>query len=215
MTTITHPRISRANVIMDRFGVTPSGRIGADAWGDQVRDATERVVDACRPGRIILITGASGSGKSLLLRELTRQLDQTAVQVDQTPLPDTIVCDCLHWLELEDALEVLSRFGLGEVYTYLSPACLLSTGQQFRLRLAMAYARLISPPGRTGMLLADEFATQLDRTSAAIIARNFRRAITRDRRISAIVATCHDDLEKALQPDVVVRCDFGEYEVRA
>ena len=110
---------------------------------------------------------------------------------------------------------MLCRFGLGEVHSYLASVRNLSTGQRFRLCLAIAYARLRRPSRLApSVLLADEFATSLDRTSAAIIARNLSRVITAGSS-AAIVATCHDDLEKALRPVRVVRCDFGEYTVHA
>ena len=91
------------------------------------------------PGRVILITGASGSGKSSLLAQLERQLDHRAIPVHSIPLPEGIVVDCFPQIQTEAVLESLGRFGLGEVYTDLSPARKLSTGQQFRLRLAMAW----------------------------------------------------------------------------
>ena len=83
----------------------------------------------CLPGRIVLVRGASGSGKSVLLRELAERLGRRAVVCAETMTPGELVVDCIPWLELDTALEVLARFGLGEVYTYLSPARHLSTGQ--------------------------------------------------------------------------------------
>jgi ABC-type ATPase with predicted acetyltransferase domain len=50
----------------------------------------------------------------------------------------------------------------------------------------------------------------LDRLTAAIVSRSIRRLIDRMPRLSAILATCHDDVERPLQPDRTVRCDFGK-----
>ncbi len=61
----------------------------------------------------------------------------------------------------------------------------------------------------TEILACDEFAAMLDRVSAAIVARTLRRAVTGSPHLCAVVATSHDDLVAALQPDRIIRCDFG------
>ena len=202
-------KMSRGQVIVQRFGVAPGALINAN-WRRRAAAKALDLLPSCRPGNIVLLRGASGSGKSMLLRELSTLLGDRGVPCEEAHVADKLVVDCLAWLELEEALEVLARFGLGEVHTYLSPAQHLSTGQRGRLQLAVAYARAMA--GRERVLLADEFATQLDRFSAAVIARNLRRVLNADARLGAVVATCHDDLEKALRPDVVVYCDFGVYQ---
>lgn len=63
------------------------------------------------------------------------------------------------------------------------------------------------------ILLADEFAALLDRITAAIVAGCLRRAVSSTPRLCAIVATSHHDLTAALQPDVIVNCDFRRIEV--
>ena len=62
---------------------------------------------------------------------------------------------------------------------------------------------------RDAILVADEFCAVLDRISAKVVARCLRKTINAQREIAAIVATSHDDLEAALEPDLVVCCDFG------
>lgn len=163
------------------------------------------------PGRLILIQGPSGSGKSLLLAELGQSLALRAVACDAIHLPDIPAIDCLHQLEIEAALELLCRVGLGEAHCYLATPSQLSTGQRFRLKLAMALAQLRRHTRDTGVLLCDEFATQLDRISAMVIARTLARATRQEGSVCVVIASCHDDLEKALDPDVVVTCDFGQF----
>ncbi len=202
--------LSRAAAIARRFAIKGKPQIGYD-WATLADETARRIVGECAAGKILLIAGASGSGKSLLMRHLAGHLGDRGICADKMAFSNEMVIDCLPFVELEDALAVLARFGLGEVYTYLSPASLLSTGQQSRLRLAMGYAKAMS---QGGVMLVDEFATQLDRFSAAVIARNLRRALANQDRVSAVVATCHDDLATALRPDVVIECDFGEYRTR-
>lgn len=199
--------IDRGPAIARRFGVD---RMPANPALQDLPRLAEEVLAHVQPGRVILITGASGSGKSSLLAELERRLNPPAIAVHAIPLPDAITVDCLPQLEIEAALELLGRFGLGEAYTYLSPARKISTGQQFRLRLAMAWAQTMVCR-RPGVLLCDEFATQLDPVSAAVLARLTRRQITADGRLCFVAASCHEAVIPALRPDLVVRCDFGEF----
>lgn len=202
------PLLNRGPAIARRFGIRS---IPENPALQNLPQLAAEILTQFQPGRLILITGASGSGKSSLLTELERRLDHLAIPVHNSPLPDAIVIDCFPRIETEVALELLGRFGLGEVYTYLSPAHKLSTGQQFRLRLAMAWARTIAcPSARARVLLCDEFATQLDSVSAGVLARLLRRQISADGRLCMVAATCHDAIAQALKPDLRFHCDFGQ-----
>ncbi|MEL7239943.1 MAG: hypothetical protein AAGK78_13890 [Planctomycetota bacterium] len=61
------------------------------------------------------------------------------------------------------------------------------------------------------LLVADEFAAVLDRTTAKLVARALRRTVDRLSRVgvpvAAVVATSHDDLVDALCPDTAHWCD--------
>jgi ABC-type ATPase with predicted acetyltransferase domain len=171
------------------------------------------------PGEIVLITGASGAGKSSLLRAIraitagaVRWIDLDRLQ----PAPHRAVVDVFgRRMSIPRVLELLSRVGLAEVWTYLRKPCELSEGQRWRLKLALALSRAkgsrrCSP---RPVIVCDEFAALLDRVTAAIVARTLRRAIDQDRAQSALVATSHEDLVRALKPDVFVRCDFGRVQI--
>lgn len=165
------------------------------------------------PGEIVLITGPSGAGKSSLLRAV-RRLTKNAVRwidLDRVhPRRQRPIVDLFGRTSLARVLAMLSRVGLAEVWTYLRTPAQLSEGQRWRLRLAMALLRAKgSSRSPRALIVCDEFAALLDRVTAAIVARTLRRAISSNSRQSALVATSHEDLIKALQPDVIVRCDFG------
>jgi ABC-type ATPase with predicted acetyltransferase domain len=165
-----------------------------------------------RPGRIILISGPSGSGKSLFLRRVRARLARRQIiALDAVELADAPLVDCFADRNLSDALSILSRVGLAEAWSYFRKPQQLSEGQRWRAKLALCaeQAKTAEKP----VLVADEFCAVLDRLTAAIVARSLRRMIDAHPALCAIVATSHDDLFRALQPDVIARCDFGKITV--
>ena len=156
------------------------------------------------PGTLTLITGPSGAGKSLLLAEIGRQIP-TSRHVGRLPFPlDVSVLDGVSpTRDVYEALSILTTCGLGEPMLWIRKFDSLSDGEQFRAKLARAIslqqrARIRSP------LLVDEFAAILHRRIAKAIAFNLRKLVTQQR-ISLVVATSHDDLERDLQPDTIIR----------
>jgi hypothetical protein len=174
------------------------------------------------PGSIALVTGPSGAGKSSLLRALRRACTPGVrwIDFDRIDPPAVPLVDCFDEMPLSGALALLSRVGLCEARTYLRLPSELSDGQRWRLKLAIALhdgSRESKGPGGGAacahtILCADEFAAILDRVSAMIVARTLRKSIRAPR--SAVIATAHDDLVDALQPDVIVTCDFEGIVIR-
>ena len=182
-------------------------------------------------GKIVLVTGASGAGKSSLLRatiDVARAAsDVRAVELGRVDLAERAVIDVVAdalvgpWdagnAGTIAAIGLLGQVGLAEARVCVARPSELSDGQRWRLRLAAGLAeagwraRRAKPGGRVrSVLFADEFAAVLDRVTAAAVARSLRRAVDRsDTPLAAVVATSHDDLVDALMPDAVVRCDFG------
>lgn len=203
----------RALNVLNRFNLRPRDlRLTRNLAAPDL-PTIENLTGRLTPGSITLITGPSGAGKSTLLRAAASATPMPIVDLGAIHLPDTRVIDCLDDLSVEDTLEWLARFGLGEVWCYLSPASRLSDGERFRLRLAIAVHRATKLAARQGsaIVLADEFANSLDRITARIVSRNLRRALTGSA-VAAILATAHDDLEPALAPDSVIHCDFGAWQ---
>jgi ABC-type ATPase with predicted acetyltransferase domain len=201
-------RWKRAERVARWFGVEAAGAGGAIAADllDQLSCALRDLLP--KPGQILLIAGASGSGKSTLLRKLRGLLRGRCVELDRIELRRRPVIELFGVMELGEALALLSRFGLAEAHTYLLPPRKLSAGQQWRLRLALALAEA-QRRKRRRCIVADEFANPLDRITAAIVAHALRRMIDRTC-LSAIVATTRDDLRRALRPEKVLECDFGQ-----
>ena len=180
----------RAAAVMRMFGLT----------ADRLTE-TSTTID-CRleinDGDIVYITGPSGAGKSILLGELEKSVPASdKVNVNEVKLPDDkSVIDCIDGDFLQ-ALKLLSITGLNDVFCVLNQPANLSDGQKYRFRLAMALA------SERKFIFADEFCSELDRITAAVISYNIRRHAKRTG-VTFILASSHEDILLDLAPDVLV-----------
>ena len=179
----------------------------AEAFGLGVDEGREHVVYEDFELRltdrdVVYITGDSGSGKSVLLRELRKDLGEKAIDITEVrvergrPIVETV------GRTFEEGLEILSRVGLNDAYIWLRTYDQLSEGQRYRYRLA----KLIESGKQ--FWIADEFCSTLDRDTAKVVAYNFQKAARRMGR-AVIVATCHTDLFEDLHPSVYIRKGWG------
>jgi len=161
------------------------------------------------PGSITLITGPSGSGKSLLLSEISKQFGTSRLVNDvQFPADVSVVDAVAPTRPLEEALHLLTATGLGEPMLWIRRFGQLSDGERLRARLARA-VWLHRRSRCTGPLLCDEFGAILHRRLAKALAFNLRKLVLREQ-IAFIASTSQDDLERDLQPDQVIRLGGAE-----
>jgi ABC-type transport system involved in cytochrome c biogenesis ATPase subunit/GNAT superfamily N-acetyltransferase len=155
------------------------------------------------PTDIVYVTGDSGSGKSVLLRAIKKDLGDEAVdvadiQVDwEKPLIETVGST------VEEGLELLSRVGLNDAFLFLRSFDQLSDGQKYRYRIA----KLLECRARFWIL--DEFAATLDRDTAKIVSFNLQKC-ARQQGKAVLAATTHADLFEDLNPSVHVHKRFGK-----
>jgi uncharacterized protein len=191
----------RASMVMDHFG------IGFEQGRYVI---AERLALPIEAGDVVLFTGASGSGKSSLMRAVAQRCTANSSEVlsiDTFDLGELPLVESLAG-EPADAMQVLSQCGLGEARLMLRTPVELSDGQRYRFRLALAISR------RPQWIVADEFTATLDRTLAKVIAFNLRRLADRTG-VGFLLATTHEDVIEDVDPDVHVRCRLdGEINVR-
>ncbi|MEZ6143291.1 MAG: GNAT family N-acetyltransferase [Zavarzinella sp.] len=184
---------------------SPAGRAVCQLFGIRATTTPHRICHQyelqLQPNDLVLITGASGSGKSSILRDLSNRLG--GVMLPQIPPGPQAVID-LFELPLAERFSLLASCGLAESRLLLRSAQALSEGQRYRLRLALALAASHQRP-----IVADEFAALLDRTTAKVLAYTLRRRWQHDPR-TILLATSHDDLLPDLQPTVHIHCQENQ-----
>ncbi|GAB4148490.1 MAG: ATP-binding cassette domain-containing protein [Planctomycetaceae bacterium] len=187
------PKSPTANtsIVMDHFGV------GMEVGQNVIAENWELPV---HQGDVICFTGASGSGKSSVMRAVAAQLPDV-VDINSISLPTKPLVDGLD-LPTQESIALLSACGLGEAQLMLRLPSELSDGQRYRFRLAMGLAQ------KPRWIFADEFTATLDRTLAKVIAFNVRRHADRTG-MGFLLATTHEDILPDLDPSLHVQCQLG------
>jgi ABC-type transport system involved in cytochrome c biogenesis ATPase subunit/GNAT superfamily N-acetyltransferase len=148
-------------------------------------------------GNILLVTGSSGAGKSILLDAICGKTGQGLVlrgrierggkrAAELHPLPQDV--PLLQYFGerygAERAFDVLCRVGLSEAMVFIKPFSMLSMGQRYRAMLADL---LLSG---ADIWVIDEFCSNLDPVTASVISNQIRRLAKRHG-ISLIVAAAN------------------------
>ena len=194
------------NTSVDR---TPRVLEIAEAFGLGLSDKEFVVYDGLEidinQGDVVYITGQSGSGKSLLLKDLTAQMtagglkvaDLNKIELEERPVIELVGTNTV------EATDLLAKAGISDAYIYLRKPSELSDGQRYRLKLAILMA------SDADVWIADEFGAVLDRTTAKLVAFSMQKVA---RRLSKtfMVATTHDDLAEELGPSLTITKRFRE-----
>ncbi|MER8770921.1 ATP-binding cassette domain-containing protein [Mesorhizobium sp. M0960] len=199
---------SESRNIQDAFGF-----VGANLTSTVVEGLTFRI----QPKQITLICGASGSGKTLLLDTLLRLLgnregteaaalengvtatglsDRAATVATLAALPPALTpLDLKGRASLSDFLKVAAHCGLAEPQLFVRPVRSLSSGQRYRLQLALAF--LACPD----VVIVDNFCEPLDKYTVAAVCKGIK-ILTCQYNSACIVATAaYERISDVLNPD--------------
>ncbi|MBD9511615.1 ATP-binding cassette domain-containing protein [Ensifer sp. ENS10] len=158
-----------------------------------------------RPADVVYIKGQSGSGKSLLLKDLSAQMiagglkvaDLNKIELDEHPVVELVGKDT------NEALDLLAKAGISDAWIYIRKPSELSDGQRYRLKLAMLMA------SDADVWIADEFGAVLDRVTARVVAFSMQK-VSRRAGKTFMVATTHEDMVTELAPDLTITKMFRE-----
>jgi len=186
-------------------GVAEGFGLGLDQWQKfLIYDNVELKIG---PQDIVYITGDSGSGKSVLLKALEKDIRQdmelSSINIAEIkPEPNKPLIETVG-KTLEEALKLLSRVGLNDAFLFLRTYEQLSDGQKYRYKIA----KMIESGAQFWIM--DEFAATLDRDTAKIVAYNLQK-LARQQGKAVLAATTHTDLFEDLAPSVHIHKRFGK-----
>lgn len=158
-----------------------------------------------RQGDVVYITGQSGSGKSLILRELAAEMRANGLKVtdlNEIVLEERPVIELLG-TSTSEATELLAKAGISDAWIYIRKPSELSDGQRYRLKLAKVME------SDADVWIADEFGAVLDRVTAKVIAFNVAKVARRAGK-TLMVATTHSDMLEELAPSLFIEKRFRE-----
>lgn len=187
---------------------TPRVMQVAEAFGLGVEDESWVIYDGLeldiKQGDVVYITGQSGSGKSVVLRDLSAQMaaSLTVTNIEHVAFEDKPLIDQIG-TSVNEGLSLLNIAGLNDAYLFIRKPYELSDGQRYRFRIA----KLVESGSQ--VWVADEFGAVLDRITAQCVANSLQRA-ARKANATLIVATTHSDLIDALKPNVIVNKHYKE-----
>jgi ABC-type arginine transport system ATPase subunit len=151
-----------------------------------------------RPWHIGLIVGPSGCGKTTIARRLFPEEMAAQSPVAHAPGSSSILDAFPPDMGIKDIVALLSAVGFASPPAWLRPFHVLSTGQQFRVTLALLLA------GAHQRIVFDEYTSVVDRTVAQIGSAALAKVV-RQRGRQFVAVTCHEDVEAWLRSDWVYR----------
>jgi ABC-type dipeptide/oligopeptide/nickel transport system ATPase subunit len=138
-----------------------------------------------------LIVGPSGCGKTQIAKNLFA--DHVVGDFDWSD-DDSILDSFPENLSIKYIVSLLSSVGFSSPPSWLKPYRILSTGEQFRVRIARALSE------DNELIVMDEFTSVIDRTVARIGCSAVQKSIRKYNR-KLIALSCHYDIVNWLQPD--------------
>ena len=141
---------------------------------------------------IMAIVGASGSGKSSMLKTLGTKYNFTQKQFDDNK---AIVSN---FNDPTEASYKLSAVGLNSMPVWCRPRYVLSVGEGFRADLALNLQEFS---------VFDEFTSTIDRNVAKSTCNGIQKYIRKNDLKNIVFCSCHKDFIPYLKPDIVIDID--------
>ena len=159
-------------------------------------------LDSLKDWNIGVICGASGSGKSTILKHLAEQKHQRI----PNPVFDSNKSLISNFSKMspKDATLLLSQMGLASVPTWIRPFNVLSNGEQYRAKLAKA----VCDAEEGEIIFIDEYTSVVDRNVAMAMSNALQKYIRRTNK-KIICATCHYDILEWLRPNWIYDLNKG------
>ena len=159
-------------------------------------------IESFKDWNIGVICGASGSGKSTILKHLAKQHNTQIA----SPSFDSSKCLISNFDKMtpKDTTMLLSQMGLASVPTWIRPFNVLSNGEQYRASLAKA----VSDAKDDEIIFVDEYTSVVDRNVAMSMSNALQKYIRRTNK-KIILATCHYDIFEWLRPDWIYDLNKG------
>lgn len=145
------------------------------------------------PRGLILICGSSGSGKSTILR---KSFDIQEITFDNRPIYQNFSSDIV-------AERLLLACGLRTIPAWKRPFYLLSVGEQHRAYCAKCLD--------INAEYIDEFTSVVDRNTAKSLSFSMQKHFRSSGLPRLVLATCHRDVIKFLNPDYLYDSDKQEW----
>lgn len=169
-----------------------------------VDDLAGEVLAELKPGQLGLLTGPSGSGKSLTLDGVRTRIGDRVIDAHGVLgglLDESRAVVEVLGVSLENTLGALSLAGLAEPMLWIRPPATLSDGERARLAIAASLMLAAQRPG--SWVVIDECCALLDAVTAKSVARTLGRWARRSGTARVLCASSREELAGWLSPDHV------------
>ena len=146
--------------------------------------------------QIGLIVGNSGTGKSVIARELYGDSVIFSHEYKRKSVLDDMPEDA----SVDDIVKMFYSVGFGSVPSWFKPYHVLSNGEKMRVDVARSLLE-------NDFVVFDEFTSVVDRNVAKTLCTAIEKTLKKTKSKKFVAVSCHKDIVEYLQPDWVFDTD--------